>query len=119
MNPLEARVKQSYYVRVAIVGLFTLGLGALLMLLQQRRWAKIFDDTGVTRCDRRQFRWTDLKNIKFVHVRRATTVGQGPLNHVELIFNDGKALIFPLVLENRNEVMSLIGSLPGGQPAIK
>ena len=116
MLPLEGRVKQSYYVRVSIIGLFTLGLGALLMLLQQRHWAKIFDDIGVTRRDGRQFRWADLKNIKFVHVRRAATVGQGPLNHIELIFNDGKALIFPLMLENRNEVMSLIGSLPGGQP---
>ena len=36
MKPFEARVKQSYYVRVAIVGLLTLGLGALLMVLQQR-----------------------------------------------------------------------------------
>lgn len=118
MPPIEARVKQSYYVRVAIIGLFTLGLGALLMLFQQRRWAKIFDDTGVTRRDGQQFRWTELKNIKFVHLRRATTVGQGPLNHVELIFNDGKALIFPLMLENRGEVMGFIGRQPGGQPAV-
>jgi hypothetical protein len=117
MNALEARVNQSYYVRVAIIGLFTLGLGALLMLFQHRRWAKIFDDAGVTRRDGQQFRWADLKTIKFVRVRRATTVGEGPLNHIELIFNDGKALIFPLMLENRSEVMSFIGALPGGRPA--
>ena len=119
MNPLEARVKQSYYVRVAVIGLLTLGLGALLMLLQQRRWAKIFDETGVTRRDGQQFRWADLKNIRFVHLRRATTVGQGPLNHIELIFDGGKALVFPLMLENRGEVMSFVSRLPGGQPATR
>jgi|SRR5579859_5552077 len=111
MNPFEARVKSSYYVRVAIISLLTAGIGGLLMLIQQRRWAKIFDDRGVTRRDGQQFRWSNLEKIRFIHIRTA-------LNHIELIFSDGKALIFPFMLENRSEVMSFIGHLPGGQPAI-
>jgi hypothetical protein len=110
MKPIEALVEQSYYVRVAIIGLITAGLGALLMLLSQRSWAKTFDGMGVTRRDERQFQWSDLKNIRYVHVR-------GVLNHVELIFYNGKAMIFPLMLKNGGEVMSFISRLPGAKPA--
>ena len=117
MNRIEARVKRSYYVRVAIIGLFSLGLGALLMLFQYRLWAKSFDQDCVIRRDGHQFWWADLKNIKFVHMRGRAMVGEGPLNHIELIFNHGKALVFPLMLENRDEVMSFISALPGGREA--
>jgi len=30
----------------------------------------------------------------------------GPLNHVELLFKDGKVLIFPFMLENTMEIMA-------------
>ncbi len=130
MNPLEARVKKSYYVRVAIIGVLaflpslvllfqlpgwtkTLTLIFLsppfIMLFLQRRWAKTFDDAGVTRRDGRQFRWSDLKDIKYVRVRLRS--GQEVLNHVEVIFDGGKAMVFHLMLENANEVMGLIESL--------
>ena len=116
MNSIEARVKSSYYVRVAIIGVLTVGLGALLMLLQQRRWAKVFDQAGVTRRDGKRFLWSNLQNIKFVHIRLQS--GRlGRLNHIELIFHDGKATVFPLMLENRGEVMGFISRLPGGQEA--
>jgi hypothetical protein len=110
MKPIEAHVEQSYYVRVAIIGLITAGLSAPLMMLSQRSWAKTFDGMGVTRRDARQFQWPDLKNIRYVHVR-------GALNHIELVFNDGKAMIFPLMLKNGGEVMSFISRLPSGKPA--
>jgi hypothetical protein len=110
MKPIEALVEQSYYVRVAVIGLLTAGLGALLMLLSQRGWAKTFDGNGVTRRDGRQFQWPGLKNIRYVHVR-------GALNHVELVFIDGKVMIFPLMLKNEGEVMSFVSRLPGGKPA--
>jgi hypothetical protein len=126
---IEASVKKSYYTRVAIIAVFTFfpalfllikfpgwtklfgvvfSTPPFIMLLLQRRWAKIFDDAGVTRRDGRQFRWHDLKDIKYVHVRRA---GQEYLNHIELVFDGGKAMVFHLMLENADEVMSLIESL--------
>src|ERR1044072_8823825 len=117
MPPLEAHVKRSYYVRVAIIGLFTLGLGALLMLLQYRHWVKLFDDQGVTRRDGKQFLWAYLKNVKFVRMRLRSG-REGPLNHIELIFHDGRATIFPLMLENSSEVMGVISKLPAGRAAV-
>lgn len=137
MRPLEARVKKSYYVRVAIVAVFAFlpalvilsrlpdwtkifGLIFLsppfIMLFLQRRWAKVFDDLGVTRRDGRQFRWNDLKDIRYVRVRRA---GREYLNHIELIFDGGKALVFHLMLENANEVMGFIENLQSGRPGAK
>ncbi|MEW6209294.1 MAG: hypothetical protein AB1631_13060 [Acidobacteriota bacterium] len=133
---IEARVKKSYYTRVAIIAviaflpslflLFKLPgwtkLLALLfstppfiMLLLQRRWAKLFDDAGVTRRDGRQFRWHDLKDIKYVRVRARS--GLTYLNHIELIFNDGKAMVFHLMLENAGEVMRRLEQLQSQRPA--
>lgn len=136
LNPLEARVKKSYYVRVAIIAVLACGPALFLlfrfpgwmkifalifmsppfiMLFQQRRWAKLFDEFGVTRRDGRQFRWHDLKDIKYVRVR--TKSGQLLLNHIELIFDGGKAFVFYLMLENAVEVMRLLENLQSRQPS--
>jgi hypothetical protein len=106
MQTLEAQVKSSYYIRVIVIGLLTAGLGALLMLLQQRQWAQTFDNNGVTRRDGKDFWWMNLKDVRYVHVR-------GALNNIELIFDQGKALVFPLMLENSRDVMNFISHLPG------
>ncbi len=112
MNSLEAHVEQSYYTRVALIGVLTVGIGAVLMLLSQLSWAKTFDNSGVTRRDGKQFPWSGLKNVRYIHVR-------GVLNHVELVFNNGKAMVFPLMLENGGDVMRYISGLPGGKPPVR
>ena len=109
MQSLEAHVKSSYYIRVIVIGLLTAGLGAIIMLLQQRQWAQTFDNNGVTRRDGKDFWWINLKDIRYVHVR-------GALNNIELVFDQGKVLVFPLMLENSREVMNFISHLPGEQP---
>jgi hypothetical protein len=106
MQALEAQIKTSYYIRVAVIGLLTIGVGALLMLLQQRQWAMTFDTNGLTRRDGREFWWLNLKDIRYVHVR-------GALNNIEFVFDQGKALVFPLMLENSVEVLQFIRQLPG------
>lgn len=107
MNPIELQVSRSYYVRVIFLGVFSLGIGALLMYLEYRRWAQTMDGAGVTRRDGKQFLWQDLKGKNFVHMRRR--YGKlGALNHIELVFSDGKALVFPLMLENAQEVMAFL-----------
>ncbi len=92
--------------RVAEIGLLTAGLGAIIMLLQQRQWAKTFDNNGVTRRDGKDFWWMNLKDVRYVHVR-------GMLNNIELVFDQGKVLVFPLMLKNSSEVMNFIKHLPG------
>ena len=110
MLPIELQVKQSYYMRVLFIGLFTLGLGALAMLLEHRRWAKIFDNEGVTRRDGQRFHWADLLEQKAVHMQLSSG-GQGALNNYELVFKNGKALVFHRMLENEKEVMAFLETL--------
>lgn len=44
---------------------------------------------------------------------------QGSLDHVELIFDDGKALIFHLMLENDREIMAFIEKMSAGVKVIE
>jgi len=112
MPPLEVQVKRSYYLRVLVIGLFTLGLGALAMLAEQQRWVRTFEREGVTRRDGQRFRWQDLQAKNAVYVR------QGPLSHYELVFTGGKALVFPRMLENEQDVLSRLEALSApGQAA--
>jgi len=106
MNPVEIEVKRSYYNRMIIIGIFTLGIGALLLYMEYRRWGRIFDSVGVTRQDGKRFLWADLHQKVFIHMRGGRSAKRGPLNHVELVFKEGKVLIFPLMLENAREVMA-------------
>ena len=112
MNPIEVQVKRSYYMRVIFIGLFSAGIGALIMYLEYRRWAKTFDGTGVTRQDGKQFHWTDLKEKRLIHMR-SRYGKKGPLNHVELVFSDGKALVFYLMLENGPQIMTFLEKYSG------
>ena len=106
MNPIEIKVKRSYYIRMIFIGIFTLGIGALLLYMEYRRWGRIFDSVGVTRQDGKCFLWADLQEKIVVHMRGVGYGKRGPLNHVELVFKDGKVLIFPLMLENAKEIMA-------------
>jgi hypothetical protein len=109
MNPIELKVKRSYYIRVIFIGLFTLGIGTLLMYLEYRRWARTFDPAGVTRRDGERFLWQDLKEKRRVNMRN---LANAPLNHIELIFFGGKAFFFPLMVANGREVLTSIVLLP-------
>ena len=117
MNPIEAQIKRSYYYRVVFIGIFSVGIGALLMYLEYRRWAKIFDSMGVTRQDGKRFLWQDLKEKRFIHMR-SRYGKEGPLNHVELVFSDGKALVFYLMLENSAQIMTFLEKYSGEKQTV-
>jgi hypothetical protein len=110
MNPIEIKVRRSYYIRLILIAMFTLGIGAILLFMEYRRWGRTFDGTGVTRQDGEQFFWTDLQKKVFIH-RALPGSSHGPLNHIELVFSDGKALVFPQMLENAEEIMTLVERL--------
>ena len=118
MNPIEIEVKRSYYTRVILIGIFTLGIGALLMYMEYRQWGQTFDSVGVTRKDGKRFLWADLQKKIFVHFRRYAGGKMGPLNHVELEFKDGKAKVFPLMLENSQQVLAYIEKFQAEELAI-
>jgi len=108
MNPIEIEVKRSYYIRVIFIGIFTLGIGALLMYVEHRQWGQTFDSVGVTRKDGKRFLWSDLHKKIFIHFRRYTNGKLGPLNHMELEFKDGKVKVFPIMLENAPEILAYL-----------
>jgi len=110
MDPLELRIRRSYYVRLIITGILTVGIGFLIMGLEYIRWARAFDTAGLTRRDGKRLLWQNLKEKRYVHMRLNGAVG--PLNHIELIFDQGKALVFPFVLENAGEAMAYVEKIP-------
>lgn len=99
------------FVKLILTALFTLGIGALLMYMEYRRWGRTFDGVGVTRNDAKQFPWADLQKKLFIH-HSSSGRKHAPLDHVQLVFNDGKALVFPLMLENVDQVMTFLEELP-------
>lgn len=108
MNPIEIEIKRSYYTRLIFIGIFTLGIGAFFMYMEHRQWVWLFDSVGVTRIDGKRFLWSDLQKKIFVHWQRYAGGKLGPLNHMELEFKDGKAKVFPLMLENAQQVMTYL-----------
>lgn len=134
MNSIAPRLCPSYFVRIGVVAVFTVGPGLVLLLLGKQfgmyrlaglvpmvlwlymyvfeyfRGARLLDDTGVTRRDGRRFPWADLKTIKSTRARLPS--GQlGALNHWDVIFPRGKVRIFPLTLQNAGDVMAFVERL--------
>jgi hypothetical protein len=115
VNPIEIKIKSEYYVRMAIVGILSVGLGFLLFWLERRLWGKTFDQSGVTRVDGKKFFWNDLQEKRRVNMGNKP---HAPLNNIDLIFTDGKAMVFPLMLENAAEIMSFVDKIPVQQKAV-
>src|SRR5262245_25016996 len=109
MNPLEIKIKSEYYVRMTIVGILTVGLGFLIFWLERRLWGKVYDQSGVTRVDGKKLLWADLKEKRRVNLGNKSYTA---LSNIDLIFTDGKAMIFPLMLENSAEVMAFVEKIP-------
>lgn len=112
---IEAKVRRSYYYRLAFVGTMSFGIGFLLMGLEHRQWVKFLDNQGITRRDGKQMQWNNLKSMRFVRWRNRSA----RLNHIELIFGNGRAKVFPEMIENVNEVMRFLKNYPGGGEAAK
>ncbi len=113
MLPIDAQVKRSYYTRLIVMGVLTLGIGFLLMGWEYRHWVQRLDELGALRRDGRRFAWDALEQVKCVRYPRETA-GRRPLNHVELVFANGTVKIFPLMLENGIEILRYVRTLPSG-----
>lgn len=114
---IEAKVERSYYVRMAVLGVLSAGVGFLLIVHEYRQWARFLDAEGVTRRDGRRFSWKELREIRCV--RNLVHGVPGMLNHVELLFGRRKVKVFPLVIVNAGEVMRFLMTLPGGDEVRK
>lgn len=130
---LTPKPSTDYFVRQAIVGAISGGIGLMLVYMGLRRhmwpmtafgafamtfWTAVaywtyrqgprsMDRETVTRRDGRRFSWKDLTEKRDIHGR--IPGGElGPLNHVQLIFPTGKVRVFPMTLENAGEVMAFM-----------
>ena len=81
----------------------------LYLIQQRRRWIRRFDFQGVVLLggDRR-LPWTSLKTVRR---RKQRLHGRLVTSHYELIFEEGKAFVFPARVRNVREVMELLDGL--------
>ncbi len=111
---LSVQVRRSYYVRLAIVGVLTVGIGILILGYGYLRWPRHFDDDGVTRRDGKRFRWVDLQSVS-VQTQRYHGHSTAVLLSVRLSFRDGVVMVYPFPLQNGGAVLSYLRRLPGGE----
>jgi len=142
MDSVTTRLRRSYFVRIAIVGVLMVGLGLPLLMggrqfgmyrlagavpvvlwlymygFEYLRGARVLNSEGVTRRDGRCFEWEKLKKVSSNRARLPT--GElGALNHVDLIFPRGKVRIFPFTLENAGQVLAFVDRFKEPAPNVK
>lgn len=102
---IEAKLTGSWNLRLFFVGLFTFGLGALILHLVSRRYVKTLDQDAVTLRNGRRFEWRDLQKVHAQYWRR---YGKSWLNHVDLKFPGGTAGVFFRMYANGGEVLDFV-----------
>ena len=132
MRAVELRFPRSFYIRHGLIG-GMLGFFCVVIVLTQRHggwpvkmvpalflgpwfglvWreyrlaVRMVDEDGVRRHDGRTFFWKDLKRVDEVRMFIAGSP-TGPVNHLDLIFADGRARILVLTLENAAEAWEFV-----------
>lgn len=102
-----------------ITGLvINVGNGAIILVVwsllfrARRTAARLFDDVGVTRGDKRRFDWNDFRGVTSridINLRSRRKY----LWRVELVFADGEtAWIIPNRVKNYDEVFEYLATLP-------
>lgn len=131
MQPVNLEYSREFWIRIAIVGgiigvisllVLSISKGRLIliaiavvppvfymtmMLLTHIRAVKIIDSEGVTRRDNKRLPWSEFKRRRDVHVVSKFGV-TGALNNIELYFAQGKANIFPHVINDAGDVLAAI-----------
>lgn len=94
----------SFWIRLAVVGFFTLGVGAVVLFFVSQGYVAKLDATGVTTRAGKHFPWSELREVRPRYVVR----GRAILNDVTLVFASGSAGVFHQVLENGAEVLDFV-----------
>lgn len=102
---IEAKLKRSFPARLIVLGLLSLGLGALLVYWISRSYVKQLDDSGVILRNGKRFFWRDLEEARPSYWVRH---GSRRLNHVDLKFPTGTAGVYYQVFENGREVLDFV-----------
>lgn len=110
---MDVHVNGFYKIVIVLAGIFTLGLGAVLMWLQLRSWPKHIDASGITLRNGKKFMWTELTDTRAVTV--VGRYGVRITGRLELVFGKKKVRIVPQSLKEGQGVIKYINEILGTQ----
>ena len=111
MDRIEVHLSKSYTIILWIVGVFTLGVGALGMWFSARSWPKIVDSAGMILRNGKQVKWNEITNIEKVCV--VDSLGRRVTGRLELTFGDTVVKVVPQSLAEGADLMAFISKMLG------
>jgi len=111
MEKLEVHLSRSYKFTLWLVGIFTLGIGALGMWLSARSWPKVLDQQGMTLRNGKRVEWNQLSDVKRVTV--VNELGRRVTGRLELTFGKTKTKIVPQSLAEGQAALDYISQIVG------
>lgn len=112
MRPLEVHLTSLYRTLMWLIGLITLGVGALGLWFTAQKWPRLLDDSGVTLRNGKHFAWSELTDIIRVTVVR--NMGGGRVTgRLDLKFGKYRVPIVPQSLVEGAEVMEWLSTKLG------
>lgn len=105
MNTLKIDINPGFKMVLWMVGLFTLGVGALGMWWQTRSWPALMDDDGITLRNGRRVRWTDC--TKVIRVTAVNEHGGRISGRADLLFGKTRVRLVPQSLMQGQAVLDL------------
>ncbi len=115
MERLEVHLSRSYKFTLWLVGIFTLGVGALGMWLSARSWPRVLDPEGITLRSGARVAWNQLTDVRRVTV--VDELGRKVTGRLELVFGETKVKIVPQSLAEGQAVLDYLGQLLGEEVA--
>lgn len=103
MNTLTIEINPAFRMLLWILGIFTLGVGALGMWLQTRSWPRVMDDDGITLRNGTRVRWSEC--TKIVRVTAVTEHGGRISGRADLLFGKTRVRLVPQSLVQGQAVL--------------
>jgi hypothetical protein len=111
---IEARLASNFRFQLWFVGLMTCGIGALLMNHVAKAYVQRLNVEGIVLRNGKSFNWGDLQKACPVYTKRRQ------LNHVDLVFENGKVGLYFRSFDNGGEVLDFVRRMTGDPlPAIR
>ncbi len=112
---MEIHLSKSYKFILWLVGICTLGVGALLMWLSTRTWPGVIDQEGITLRNGKRVEWKQLSDVQRVTV--VDSLGRRVTGRLELVFGKTKVKIVPQSLAEGQAALDYVSQILGGEVA--
>lgn len=111
MDRLDVHLSGSFKGVMWLAGIFTLGVGALALWLQTRRWPRTLDAEGITLRNGQRLLWKDLTDLRRVTV--TNRLGDPVTSRLDLFFGDKRVSVVPHSLAEGGAVVDFIHRVLG------